>query len=314
MELRHLRYFVAVAEAGNVSRAAAQLRISQPAISRQIRDLEAELGVALFERTGRNLHLTGAGEDLLAYGRKVLNEAAAFRERARVLQGGDTGVLHVGSTPMILQGLFPPVLERFRRILPGVDVRLREGHPVNLVELLRKGELDLAYMMYQPELDAASRTVGGGLLLAVSSGRGQSQRAETIELRELGDVPLLLLQRGFASRDLFDAACQMAHIRVNIFLEGSAPAVLLSLVKAQCGVAVLPSTAALEKDAFTVQRVVQDGKPLELRLAIHWNPQRLLPPYAERFIEELSAHARKELSGAAVLSKAGKAHGRRRGK
>src|SRR5215469_10077093 len=99
MELRHLRYFIAVAEGASVSKAADAIRVSQPALSRQIHDLEKEVGVALFERTGRRLHLTGAGEDLVAYARKVLNEAAAFRERARILHSGDTGVLRVGATP-----------------------------------------------------------------------------------------------------------------------------------------------------------------------------------------------------------------------
>src|SRR5215510_2073952 len=93
MELRHLRYFVAVAEAGNVSKAAAALHLSQPALSRQIHDLEAELNVALFERSGRRLRLTGAGEDLLGYGRRVLDQAGAFRERARAIGSGEAGLL-----------------------------------------------------------------------------------------------------------------------------------------------------------------------------------------------------------------------------
>jgi DNA-binding transcriptional LysR family regulator len=82
MELRHLRYFVAVAETENVSKAAVALRLSQPALSRQIHDLEAELKVALFERTGRNVRLTGAGEDLLAYGRRVPARSANGRARS----------------------------------------------------------------------------------------------------------------------------------------------------------------------------------------------------------------------------------------
>src|SRR5215471_16134487 len=167
MELRHLRYFVAVAEnGGNVSRAAGKIRISQPALSRQVHDLESELGVVLFERAGRRLYLTGAGEDLLAYGRKVLNEAAAFRERARILHGGDTGVLRVGATPQSLQRLFPAVLGRFRRALPGVDVRLIEGNSAVLLELIRQGQLHLALTTYAPELRSAARLVGALPLFA----------------------------------------------------------------------------------------------------------------------------------------------------
>ena len=107
MNLRHLRAFVSIADAGGFARGANRMNLSQPALSRQIHDLESELEVALFEPSGRRLRLTGAGEDLLAYGRKVLNEAEAFRERARVLHRGDAGVVFqspVGTAQHIQRG------------------------------------------------------------------------------------------------------------------------------------------------------------------------------------------------------------------
>jgi DNA-binding transcriptional LysR family regulator len=304
MELRHIRYFLAVAEARAVSRAAARIRISQPALSRQVHDLESELGVRLFDRAGRSLKLTGAGEDLLAYGRRLLNEAEAFRERARVLQSGDTGVLHVGATPQTLQRLLPPILERCRRTMPGVDVRLIDAHPVALLDLIRKGDLHLAFTVHQPELSAACHPAGIVPLLAVSKKTPQRQRAR-VEVRALEDIPLLLLQRGFGTRDLFDAACRVAHIRQNIFLESSAPATLLALVKAGCGVAILPGTVALNASGFAVQQLTQDGAPIDVRVAVHWNPHRFLPPYAHRFAEELAAHARAEFAEYDPASKTG---------
>jgi DNA-binding transcriptional LysR family regulator len=299
MELRHLRYFVAVAEAGNVSQAADQVRISQPALSRQIHDLEIEMGVALFERAGRALQLTGAGEDLLAHGRKVLKEAEAFRERARVLHRGDSGVLHVGATPQSLQRLFPAVLSRFRQTLPGVDVRLTEGNTITLVDLIQKGALHLALTAYYPELRAGSRIVGVVPLLAVCSGK-TSVRRDTIEVRALEDIQILILQRGYGSRDLFDAACRTAHIRPNVFLESNAPGTLLSLAKAGFGTAILPATVSMQANGLTIQKLVQDSTPLEIQAALHWNPQRFLPPYAERFAEELSAQAAKEYADVAA--------------
>jgi LysR family cyn operon transcriptional activator len=296
MELRHLRYFVATAEAENVSKAAHQIRISQPALSRQIHDLESEIGIALFEREGRRLHLTGAGEDLLAYARNVLNEAEAFRERARSLHRGDAGVLHVGATPQSLQRLFPQVLHRFRRAMPGVEVRLTEGHSAMLLDLIRRGALHLVLTTYQPELRAGSHIVGMMPLLAVSNAERGVLRA-TLEVRMLENKPLLLLHRGFGARDLFDAACHMAHIRPNIFLESSAPATLLALAKAGCGVAILPGTVGLPKSGLAVQKLVQEGTPVAYRIAVHWNPQRFFPPYAERFVEMLSVFAAKEYVG-----------------
>jgi DNA-binding transcriptional LysR family regulator len=256
------------------------------------------LGVVLFERAGRRLYLTGAGEDLLAYGRKVLNEATAFRERARVLHGGDAGVLRVGATPQSIQRLFPPVLGQFRNAMPRVDVRLTEAPSVTLLNLVRDGTLHLAFATYEPELRKGAHLVGVMPLYAVSYGEPGGK--QTLEVDALEDVPLLLLQPGFGARELFDAACQVAHIRPQIFLESNAPATLLSLVRAGCGTAILPGTMDLRDSGLRVQRLVQEGVPLEFRVAVHWNPQRFLPPYAERFAEELAAHAIKEYASAAL--------------
>jgi DNA-binding transcriptional LysR family regulator len=303
MELRHLRYFVAVAETENVSKAAVALRLSQPALSRQIHDLEAELKVALFERSGRNLRLTGAGEDLLAYGRRVLDQAGAFRERARAIGGGAAGVLRVGATPQTLQRLFPAIIQRFRRIMPAVELRLTEGDANALVEALRRGDLHLAFTGYQPEFGAACVPAGSVPMLVIGDGR-QRKRAHatkgamrgTIDIDELEDVPLLLLHSGYGSRTLFDAACRVARIRISIFLESNAPDTLLALVKAGCGVAVLPGTVALPRDGFTVRTLVQDGRAVEMPVVVHWNPRHFLPPYAERFAAELAQQARREFT------------------
>jgi DNA-binding transcriptional LysR family regulator len=115
-------------------------------------------------------------------------------------------------------------------------------------------------------------------------------------VRDLEDQPLLLLQRGYGSRDLFDATCRVAHIRTNIFLESNASATLLSLVKAGCGLAVLPDTVPLPRTGFSIRTLVQHGKALGVATAVHWNPRHLLPPYAERFARELAEHARREFT------------------
>jgi DNA-binding transcriptional LysR family regulator len=299
MELRHMRYFVAVAETENVSRAAARLHLSQPALSRQIHDLEAELKVALFERTGRNLRLTAAGEALLAHGRRVLDEAGAFRERARAIGDGEAGILRAGATPHSLQRLFPRMLQRFRRIMPGVEVRLTEGVSHALIDALRRDELDLVFTSYHPEFGEASLPAGAVSLVAVTDGRGR-QRKGSIEVAELEDEPLLLLQRGYGSRDLFDAACRVARVRVNLFLESDASGTLMALASAGCGIAVLPTTAPLRARGISVHKLTHGGKLLEVQTAVHWNARRFLPPYAQRFATELAELARREFSRPAI--------------
>src|SRR5262249_39673289 len=143
MELRHLRYFVTVAEELNVSRASACLRISQPAVSRQLRDLEQELGVDLFDRTNSKLKLTPAGEAFLAHARDLLrrskdaaSEMAAFRPQAR-------RSLTIGYIAPVLATV-TPALRTFGQKNPGVEVVLREMAPGEQVQALRDGRIDLA--------------------------------------------------------------------------------------------------------------------------------------------------------------------------
>src|SRR5713226_5503096 len=133
MELRHLRYFVTVVDAGGVSRAAARLNISQPALSRQVRDLETELGVSLFDRRGGRLVLTGEGEDLLTHARQLLTDADSLSERAGALRGGDEGIIRVGVAPLTLESLLPPFLIRHQRRHPRIEIRLAEDSPNRLL-------------------------------------------------------------------------------------------------------------------------------------------------------------------------------------
>src|SRR5437868_2434165 len=126
MELRHLRYFVAVAEAENVSRAALKLHVSQPALSRQIRDLEEELGFNLLERSAKSVRLTEAGRVFLAESRAVLARVNDAVNAARQIAIGAHGELHVGYAPTLAVRILPPALRAFQSALPGVRVKLHD--------------------------------------------------------------------------------------------------------------------------------------------------------------------------------------------
>ena len=144
MDLRHARTFVTVAELGTVSKAAQHLRIAQPALSRQISDLEQELGIKLFDRVGRRLMLTGEGEQLLGDCRTLLNCAAAVGERAQQLQRGDTGMLKVASSPQIIEGTMSEFLRRYSQHYPKVQVKLIEAIGwTDIVGMLDRGDIHL---------------------------------------------------------------------------------------------------------------------------------------------------------------------------
>jgi len=149
MELRHLRYFVAVAETENVTRAAAKLRVAQPAVSRQVRDLEEELGLALFERGAKSVRLTDAGRIFLEEARAVLQRADDAVKAVRAVAGGSRGELHVGYAPSLTVQILPRALRRFQAERPGVRVSLHDLSSEEMLAGLRENRLHLA-LMVQP--------------------------------------------------------------------------------------------------------------------------------------------------------------------
>ena len=235
LNLRALRTFVMTAEMGGLGRACARLNLSQPAASRQIQALEAELGVALFEHVGRGLRLTSHGEDLLQRSRQLLTQSDLLTEHAQALRGGQTGTLKVGATPQIIANLIAPFLPDHRRDHPRVDVQLIEGGDLQQRTRLERGEVHLTIMP----------VVGGGwsyrLLapvhaLAVLLKTHPLARRKVIEVEELTKSPLLLLQRGYGSRGWFDAECESAQVRPLVLMESTTAHTLIELAAVGHGI------------------------------------------------------------------------------
>jgi DNA-binding transcriptional LysR family regulator len=151
LKLSQLRTFVAIADSGGFARAAARLHLTQSAASRQIAALESELAVVLFDRVGRRVQLTSEGDDLLRRARKLLADADALGERARVLKGGETGTLRVSARPQVIENLLAPFLPRYLRGSPGVEIQLIETSGDQRVSQLDRGEIHLALMAHGVE-------------------------------------------------------------------------------------------------------------------------------------------------------------------
>jgi DNA-binding transcriptional LysR family regulator len=296
MELRHLRTFVTIADAGGVSRAMARLNLSQPALSRQIRALETELGVQLFDRIGRRVQLTSEGEDLLRRSRRLLTEADSLGERARALRRGHTGVVRVGATPQAIETVLAPFLTRDQRRHAGVEVHFIEDGGASLPDRLERGEMHLTLMAAGDER-FRWRALAPVYVLAVFRTSHQLSRRSTFEVEELVDAPLLLTRRGFASRLWFDAACQVAHVGPQVLLESGAPHTLIALARSGYGVAIIPSNAHVPRAGVRAVPLLQRGVPLGRWVSVSWDPRRFLPPYAEWFIEELVAYSRLSYPG-----------------
>ena len=151
MELRHLRYFVAAAETENVSRAALKLHVSQPALSRQIRDLEDEIGFCLLERTAKSVRLTDAGRVFLSDARALLQQADEAVKKARAIAGAEPTELKVGYSPAATARILPAILGAYQRLMPKAHVKLHDWSNEENVAGLRDGRLNLAFVVRSPK-------------------------------------------------------------------------------------------------------------------------------------------------------------------
>jgi LysR family transcriptional regulator, cyn operon transcriptional activator len=284
MNLRHLRTFLCIAETGSIARAGSRLHVSQPAASRQILTLENELGVELFHRIGRRLRLTSEGEDLLRQTRRLLVEAEGLAERARTLKGGRAGLLRVGATPMAIESTLSGFLTQFRHGHPAVEVRLVEDPGLRLPTRIERGDVHFALIV--PDARFRFRLLYPCHNLAIVSAKHPLARRRTLDVAELANEPLLLLQRGFGSREWFDSACALAHIRPRVYLESTAPHALIALARVGYGIAIAPSTVTVPRGVSAVP-LTQDRKSTGAWLTIAWNGERALPLYAEEFLHEL---------------------------
>jgi DNA-binding transcriptional LysR family regulator len=296
MELRHLRYFITVADAGGFSQGAARLHITQPALWRQIRDLEAELGLRLFERIGRHVRLTGDGDDLLSRGRDLLTRIDGWLDRARALRSGRTGTLRVGATSMTVESVLAQFLTQWGRQHPEIEVQLTEDSGGHLLDRLERGELQFAVTVVgDPRFRSRPLFPAGVLAVIPAAYRFKSRRA--VEVADLAEQPLLLLRKDFISRRWFDAACEVAQVRPRVLLESGAPHTLTALASAGRGIAIVPTNVRVARAGVRVAPILLRGRPLGGAMGISWDSRRFLPSYAEDFVEELIASTEQSYPG-----------------
>jgi DNA-binding transcriptional LysR family regulator len=298
MDLRHIRTFVTVAEVGTVSKAAERLHVAQPALSRQIANLEDEFGLKLFDRVGRRLVLTSDGEQLLNDCRGLLNYARALGEQAQVLRRGDVGVLRVSASPHLIEGIFPDFLRHYAARYPNVQVRLVDAAAGGeAFAMLERGEVHLVQTVVRAigadEQRFASHPLAPMEMLAACHPKLRLGSDGAVEISGLAPHPLLQATPDFAMRRNFDAACRLAGFTPNNVLECRAPHGLLAMAEAGHGVAIIPSALRIRRYRVRVLRVTYRGKPLNEPLTVLSDKRRPLPAYAKVFCEMLAEHVRK---------------------
>ncbi|MEG4213503.1 LysR family transcriptional regulator [Microcoleus sp. S13_B4] len=245
MELRHLRYFIAVAEELNFTRAAEKLHIAQPPLSQQIQHLEAELGFQLFRRTKRTVHLTAAGQVFFEEAGKILQQVDRAIQLGRQTSRGELGQLTIGFVSSAAHNVVPAILQAFRTRCPAVKLELHELTTNEQLQRLRFGQIDIGFVRPPVEEDGINSEIvfREPLIVALPQTHHLADRAK-VELRELSTEPFILFPRSQAP-GLYDAIvslCQQAGFSPRAAQEAIQMQTIVSLVAAEMGVAIVPAS------------------------------------------------------------------------
>src|SRR5262249_30235834 len=291
MELRQLAYFVAIAEERNFTRAAERIPIAQPAISQQIRRLEAELGEPLFLRDRRGIQLTPAGQALLPHARSALQAAEGGRGAVAALSGLLTARLTIDLVHPLPDRRFLHLLGAFHRSYPRIELTLIEDQTDALLAALAAGQLHAALIGQgrydRPPPDAESLLVARApVVVAVHPAPSLAGRSQ-IPLRALREEPMVTLTQASKLRSTLETACHAAGFVPRIAAETSDLGVLAELAAEQVGVAVLPASG-LDGAAELIQLGLPPP-PLARRILLVWRPATS-PPAARAFLTLVREH------------------------
>jgi DNA-binding transcriptional LysR family regulator len=248
IEIRHLRYFVAVAEELHFGRAAQRLHIAQPPLSQQIRRLEEMLGHALFVRTSRDVRLTAAGEELLERARHTLTKIEADVAAAQRIGRGEAGALTVGFVGSGMLTALPRMLGRYRRQFPQVDLQLREFHTSELVNTLLNGTVDVGFLRDAGEVDGLHiEAVVSEPFVVVLPHKHPLAEQKTVAVKSLQGEPFVLFSRSYGSVawKKTAAVCEEQGFLPRVVQEAPQWLTIMSLVGAGLGVTIAP--ACVEK-------------------------------------------------------------------
>lgn len=297
MELRQLRSFVAVAEEGSFTRAAARLHLAQPGVSAHVRSLERELGDALFDRSGRAVRLTRTGASALPYARAALEAAAGARLAADALLGLVRGRVAVGMVTACSSRELLDLLASFHRDHPGIEIALSEDRSDVLVDAVREGRIDLGFIGVAgpPPPGIELRTVADERLVAAVARADALAGRASISLEELAELPLVCLPPGTGIRTRLDTALAAAGRRPRVALEASNLGVVADLAARGLGVAILPESLASARRAELHELAITPA--LRSSLAFAWRAGAPPSPAAQALV----ARAR-----GAVTSRAGR--------
>ena len=302
--LRQLAAFTAVARTASFTRAAAELHVTQPALTVQIRNLEAALGLRLLDRNTRSVQLTSVGRELLPVFERVMADIAAVAGGARELAAGDRGVVHVAALPSVCTGLVPAALAELARTHPGITVRLRDTVAQHVVRLVRSEEADIGIGTFAAsEKGLEVEPLLRDRMVAVMPSRHRLAGRSTLKLAEVAREPMVSMDSHSSVRALVDRALAAAGAPTPPRYEVTYMSSAAALARAGLGIAVLPSTAFELDNTRGIAVVPLAGRGLEREIGIARKAGRSMSPAAEVFLAALRRAARKLSPPAAPRSR-----------
>lgn len=247
MEFKQLRALITVADTGNVTKAASLLHIVQPAVSRQLRLLEEDVGVTLFIRGKHGMDLTAEGKILVEYARRVLNDIERARAEVRPTKGSIGGIVNVGLLPSTSAILSSTLVSAVAEAYPGIRIRILVGFVGHLQQWLSNGEIDIA-LLYGPNLTQAAQAkpILTESFCAVGKPDSKMDFSQPIRFKQLAQQPMILPSQPHGLRSLMDNAAAETGLEFNIIAETNSMAVQKDLVLAGLGITVLPEVAVLD--------------------------------------------------------------------
>ena len=287
MELRQLRYLVALAEELNFTRAAANEHVAQPALSQQIRRLEDEVGLALVERTTRHVALTDAGQLLVLRARRVLSELQAAETELEAVRGMNTGHVTIGAMHTMGPVDLSLPLALFHDRHPDVGLTVREYSSEEMAEMLRVDELDLAFLSVTERVEAHGlglhQLVSEDLVVLLPPGHALAGRRQ-VRMAELADEQFISFRAGARLRELLFSAARYAGFEPRVTLESNESRRVRLLVSRGLGVAILPQSDAEGPGAeVAVASLTEPAVSRDITLA--WREGRRHAPAAAAFLD-----------------------------
>ncbi|HEX8077922.1 MAG TPA: LysR substrate-binding domain-containing protein [Chthoniobacterales bacterium] len=269
LQIRHLRYFLAVAEAGSFSRAADRLGISQPSVSQQIRDLEAGLRVSLFQRRGKRILLTSTGMIFQEHARAILRQLETFLQEVTSEAGHLRGALHVGVVPILNVALMPELLGLFAAKHPGIALTLEEISSTEIETAIEEGRMDVGLgflTRHSPNL-RYERLCTDEFALIVAENHPWWRR-RVIQFSELHQHRLLQLSDSFVMRRMTDQICLNHHVRPRTVAELNAIETLLRSLAPLKSAALMPKIALRAREGLKLKAIRLEGKKLNLEIGL----------------------------------------------